>query len=65
MDMISTVMVSTRHQKRWKQFFKAPCPCNIAEVRSFLRLVNYYNRFLPNLSTVVHPLNQLLENNHQ
>ena len=44
---------------------KAPRPSNVAELRSFLGLVNYYNRFLPNLSTVVHPLNQLLENNHQ
>jgi len=44
---------------------KAPRPRNVAEVRSFLGLVNYYNRFLANLSTVVHPLNQLLENNHQ
>ena len=44
---------------------KAPRPSNVAELRSFLGLVNYYNRFLPNLSTVVHPLNQLLENNHE
>ena len=44
---------------------KVPRPRNVAEVRSFLGLVNYYNRFLPNLSTVEHPLNQLLENNHQ
>ena len=44
---------------------KAPRPRNVAEVRSFLGLVNYYNRFFPNLSTVVHPLNQLLESNHQ
>ena len=44
---------------------KAPRPCNVAELRSFLGLVNCYNRFLPNLSTVVYPLNQLLENNHQ
>ena len=44
---------------------KAPRPCNVAEMRSFLGLVNYYNRFLPNMSTVVHPLNQLLENNRQ
>ena len=44
---------------------KAPRPCNVAELRSFLVLVNYYNRFLPNLSRMVHPLNQLLDNNHQ
>ena len=39
---------------------KVPRLCNVAEVRSFLGLVNYYNRFLPNLSSVVHPLNQLV-----
>ena len=48
-----------------KAVLKAPSPCNVAEMRSFLGLVNYYNKLLPNLSTVVHPLNQLLENNCQ
>ena len=38
---------------------KAPRPNDVAEVRSFLGLINYYHRFLPNLSTAVHPLNQL------
>ena len=31
---------------------KAPRPCNVAEMRSFLGLVNYYNRFLPNLPAI-------------
>ena len=44
---------------------KAPRPNDVAEVRSFLGLINYYHRFLPNLSTAVHPLNQLLEKNHK
>ena len=47
---------------------KAPLPNDVAEVRSvrsFLGLINYYYRFLPNLSTAVHPLNQLLEKNHK
>ena len=43
----------------------APRPNDGAEVRSFLGLINYYHRFLPNLSTVIHPLTQLLEKNHQ
>ena len=30
-------------------------------MRAFLGLVNYYNRFLPNLSTVLAPLHQLLQ----
>ena len=43
----------------------APRPNDVAEVRSFLGLINYYHRFLPNLSTVVHPLTQLSEKNHK
>lgn len=44
---------------------KASRPNDVAEVRLFLVLTNYYNGFMPNLSTVVHPLTQLLEKNHQ
>ena len=33
---------------------------NVTELRSFLGLVNYYGHFLPNVSTVLHPLNRLL-----
>jgi len=43
----------------------APRPNDGTEVRSFLGLINYYHRFLPNLSTVIHPLTQRLEKNHQ
>lgn len=39
---------------------EAPCPKNVAELRSFLGLVNYYAKFLPDLSTVLSPLYQLL-----
>ena len=43
----------------------APHPQSVAEVRSFLGLVNYYHKFLPNLATILHPLNQMLERNYQ
>jgi hypothetical protein len=36
-------------------------PKTVTEVRAFLGLVNYYYKFLPNISTVVHPLHKLLE----
>ncbi|KAL4009353.1 hypothetical protein ACER0C_003205 [Sarotherodon galilaeus] len=42
---------------------KAPEPKNVSQLRSFLGLVNYYHKFLPNLSTVLHPLNSLLQQN--
>ncbi|KAJ8346761.1 hypothetical protein SKAU_G00281620 [Synaphobranchus kaupii] len=40
---------------------KAPQPENVSQLRSFLGLVNCYHKFLPNLSTVLHPLHCLLE----
>lgn len=38
----------------------APKPKNVQELRSFLGMLQYYARFLPNLSSVIHPLNALL-----
>ena len=35
-------------------------PTNITELRSFLGLLNYYGCFIPNLSTILRPLNNLL-----
>ncbi|XP_033733598.1 uncharacterized protein K02A2.6-like [Pecten maximus] len=40
---------------------KAPCPENVSQLKSFLGLVNYYAKFIQNLSSIVNPLNQLLE----
>ena len=38
----------------------APLPTNVTELKSFLGLLNYYHKFLPNLSTELAPLHQLL-----
>ena len=40
---------------------QATAPRNIAELRSFLGLVNYYGKFLPDLATVLSPLYLLLQ----
>ena len=40
---------------------EAPRPQNITELRSFLGIINYYGKFLPNLSTKLVPLYQLLK----
>ena len=39
---------------------QAPPPKNVQELRSFLGLINYYGRFIPNSASILHPLNQLL-----
>ena len=38
----------------------APIPSNLAQLRSFLGLVNYYSKFLPHLATTLAPLYLLL-----
>ena len=40
---------------------QAPPPTNVSELRSFLGMLNYYGKFLQNLSTLLHPLNELLK----
>ena len=39
---------------------KAPAPKNVTELRSFLEMINYYSKFIPNLATTLHPLHVLL-----
>ena len=39
----------------------APEPTNVAELRSFLGMLNYYRKFAKNLATILHPLNRLLQ----
>nr|XP_029709454.1 uncharacterized protein K02A2.6-like [Aedes albopictus] len=49
-------------QKKIEAVQNMPTPENKDQVRSFVGLVNYYGRFLPNLSTMIYPLNRLLRN---
>lgn len=39
----------------------APPPKDVSQLRAFLGLINYYGKFLPNLSSTLAPLYQLLE----
>ena len=39
----------------------APKPNNVSQLKAFLGLVNYYHKFMPNLSTVLSPLYKLLQ----
>ena len=40
----------------------APRPQNLQQLRSYLGLLNYYGNFIQNLSTIAHPLYNLLKN---
>ena len=43
-----------------KAFKDAPKPRNVSELKSYLGLLSYYSKFLPNLSTILSPLYELL-----
>ena len=40
---------------------EAPPPTDIQQLRSYLGMLHYYDRFIPDLSTVLHPMNALLQ----
>ena len=39
---------------------KAPAPTSITELKAFLGLMNYYGKFIPNLTSLLQPMYQLL-----
>ena len=44
---------------------EAPPPTTVTELKAYLGLLNYYNKFLPNLATRLAPLHRLLRKNIQ
>ena len=44
-----------------KAIAEAPHPKNVNELQSFLGLINYYGKFIENLASILHPLNDLLK----
>ena len=39
----------------------AKSPTNVTELKSYLGLLNYYGKFVPDLATILHPLHDLLQ----
>ena len=42
---------------------ESPVPNTVTTLKSFLGMINYYAKFIPNTATVLHPLYKLLKNN--
>lgn len=51
--------------KKVDAIIKAPVPKNVKEIKRFLGVVNYYRCFIPNASSLLHPLHKLLRNGAQ
>lgn len=48
-------------EKNVEAILEAAEPRNVGELRSFLGMLTYYSKFLPNMSSLLAPLYQLLE----
>lgn len=48
-------------REKVKAIVNAPSPTNVTELRSILGLLNYYGRFMKNLSMQLRPLHELLK----
>ena len=57
---ISANGLEPTQEKGWA-IVEAPAPRNVAQLKSFLGMLNYYGKFLPNLSTCLAPLYSLLQ----
>ena len=47
-------------EEKVKAISNAPIPENVKQLQAFLGVLNFYRRFLPNVSTILEPLNPLL-----
>ena len=52
-------------EEKVKAITQAPPPSNVSELKAFLGLINYYGKFLKDLSTTLAPLYQLLQKQTQ
>ena len=41
---------------------QAPRPADVSQLRSFLGMINYYSKFIPDFSSKLHPLYEHLSN---
>ena len=48
-------------QEKIQAIHGAPAPSNVGQLKSYLGLLNYYCKFLPNLSSTMAPLYRLLQ----
>jgi hypothetical protein len=48
-------------ESKYRAIKDAPQPQNLTQLKSYLGLLNYYSRFLPNISTTLQPLYKLFQ----
>ena len=49
-------------KSKFEAIQQAPRPADVSQLRSFLAMLNYYSKFIPDFSSKLHPLYELLSN---
>ena len=52
-------------EQKVRAIVQAPTPNDVSQLKSYLGLLTYYGKFLPNLSTLLAPLYELLQKHHK
>ena len=52
-------------EEKVSAILEAPAPKNIMELQSYLGMLNYYHKFLKNISTIAAPMYRLLKKEEQ
>ncbi len=60
-EFLGHIIDESGNTRQIKAIQEAPQPKNLSELKSFLGLLNYYGKFLPNLSSTLTPLYNLLK----
>lgn len=53
------------NREKVKAILDAPAPTDLSQLQSYLGLLNYYGRFIPNLSSEIHDLYELLQDDKE
>ena len=53
----------TKNKDKVKAISNAPQPKNITQLRSFIGMVGYYSKFVPNITDILSPMYKLLQSN--
>jgi hypothetical protein len=58
--IVSMKLILIQSKAKVKPVQEAPATTNVTELKAYLGLLNFYGKFIPNLSTELEPLYQLL-----
>ena len=54
-------MIKSPNPEKVKAIVDAPLPTDLTQLQSYLGTLNFYRKFLPDIATILEPINMLLK----